>query len=471
MLHKQLLNFLVILFTTTGFSQNLIEVNIDTHKKYQTIEGWGSSLCWWASEVGDWEEQKVDSIVKIITSPEMLNMNIFRFNIGGGDDPAHAGGHMAKGKGTRAEMEGYKDGPNQDYNWKADAGQRKILLKIKESRPDAVFEAFSNSAPYWMTKSKCSAGFFEAHKDNLDPSQYDAFTDYLLDVVLHYKDKYDVDFKTLEPFNESTSSYWYYKGSQEGCHFDAESQIEVLKILYPKLQETGLSTIIAAPDETNLAATLKVLDTYKAHGEVFDWVGQINTHTYSGNNEERLAVKKWIDTLQKPFWQSETGPSGGRYKSALENNLNLVQKMFNDLKIMKPDAWLDWQLMEEKNATWCQMKANFDTEEFEIVKNLYVRMQVTRFIKQGYQIIDTDTEDVLAAISPNGEEIVSILLNKETNETKNFKLKFDKMNQYSLAEVFRTSKTEDCKALEVTNFSAAAITAPSLSLTTLVYRK
>ena len=117
------------------------------------------------------------------------------------------------------------------------------------------------------------------------------------------------------------------------------------------------------------------------------------------------------------------------------------------------------------------MKANFDTEEFEIVKNLYVRMQVTRFIKQGYQIIDTDTEDVLAAISPNGEEIVSILLNKETNETKNFKLIFDKMNQYSLAEVFRTSKTEDCKALDITNFSPTAITAPSLSLTTLVYRK
>ncbi|MCL6220800.1 glycoside hydrolase family 30 protein [Zunongwangia pacifica] len=471
MSYQFFVSFLAFVFSTVTFAQGPVEIHINTENKYQTIEGWGSSLCWWASEVGTWNDKKVDSIVHIITSPDLLNMNIFRFNIGGGDDPEHAGGHMAKGKGTRAEMEGYKDGPDKPYNWNADAGQRNILLKIKKSRPDAVFEAFSNSAPYWMTKSKCSAGFFKADEDNLDPSQYAAFTDYLLEVVQHYKTKYDIDFKTLEPFNESTSSYWYYKGSQEGCHFDAESQIEVLKILYPRLKKTGLKTIIAAPDETNLEATLKVLEAYKNQGEVFNWIGQINTHTYAGTNKQRRAVKKWVDSLQKPFWQSETGPSGGKYKNALENNLALAQKMFNDLKIMKPDAWLDWQLMEEHNATWCQMKADFNSEEFEIVKNLYVRMQVTRFIKQGYQIIDTDHKEVLAAISPNGDEVVSILLNKETGRDKKFKLKFDKMDTYSLAEVFRTSKNEDCKALDASGFSMDGIKAPALSLTTFIFRK
>tara|TARA_Y100001960_G_scaffold105881_1_gene113888 strand:- start:344 stop:760 length:417 start_codon:yes stop_codon:yes gene_type:complete len=138
---------------------------------------------------------------------------------------------------------------------------------------------------------------------------------------------------------------------------------------------------------------------------------------------------------------------------------------------MKPDAWLDWQLMEENNATWCQMKADFDTEEFEIVKNLYVRMQVTRFIKQGYRIIETNHDHVLAAISPNGDEVVSILLNTTTSKNKNFKLKFDNIGTYSLAEVFRTSKNEDCKALDSSDFSIAGINAPALSLTTLIFRK
>ena len=28
---------------------------IDPEKRYQQLEGWGSSLCWWAAQVGNWE--------------------------------------------------------------------------------------------------------------------------------------------------------------------------------------------------------------------------------------------------------------------------------------------------------------------------------------------------------------------------------------------------------------------------------
>ena len=85
MSYKSIFSLLLIAFSAVTFAQTPIEVNINTQNKYQTIEGWGSSLCWWASEVGSWNEKKIDSIVSIITSPEMLNMNIFRFNIGGGN--------------------------------------------------------------------------------------------------------------------------------------------------------------------------------------------------------------------------------------------------------------------------------------------------------------------------------------------------------------------------------------------------
>ncbi len=149
------------------FSSHAVAKDVDQTKDtvvlqpeitYQSLEGWGSSLCWWAAQVGKWDEAKVDSIVDMLTSPDQLNMNIFRYNIGGGDDPSHADGHMVKGKGKRAEMEGFKASPEAPYDWNADAAQRKILLKIKEKSPDAVFEAFSNSAPYWMTVSGCAAG-------------------------------------------------------------------------------------------------------------------------------------------------------------------------------------------------------------------------------------------------------------------------------------------------------------------------
>ncbi|MAO34686.1 MAG: glycoside hydrolase, partial [Zunongwangia sp.] len=48
---------------------------------------------------------------------------------------------------------------------------------------------------------------------------------------------------------------------------------------------------------------------------------------------------------------------------------------------------------------------------------------------------------------------------------------FDNIGTYSLAEVFRTSKNEDCKALDSSDFSIDGINAPALSLTTLIFRK
>lgn len=58
---------------------------------------------------GKWSDDKIDEIVEWMVSPTGLNYNIFRYNIGGGDDPLNTNcdpHHMAKGKGLRAEMEG-----------------------------------------------------------------------------------------------------------------------------------------------------------------------------------------------------------------------------------------------------------------------------------------------------------------------------------------------------------------------------
>lgn len=448
-------------------------VIINPAKTLQTMEGWGSSLCWWAGQVGNWEESKVDSIVELITSPTGLNMNIFRYNIGGGDDPSHTDGHMVKGKGKRAEMEGFKATENSPYNWNADKAQRMIMLKIKEKRPDAVFEAFSNSPPYWMTISGCSAGNEDPKKDNLKPEYYEAFCDYLLDVCIHYKKEYGIEFKTLEPFNESTSAYWNYLGSQEGCHFEPESQMKIIRMLYPKLKVSGLKTVISASDETNIKSTIEVLKAYQQAGDILDKVGQLNTHTYSGTNDERKEAHLLVAGIGKEFWQSETGPGGWRERaSGLKNNLLLTQKMFNDLNLMQPQAWLDWQLMEEGNDIWCLIACDFKTEDFEIVKNYYVRMQITRFIKQGYTIIETDNESVLAAINPEKTELV-IAINNPSGNAKNFVLNFDTIAKtVKQAEMYRTGSSENCEKLSAVKIGNGLFEypAPSLSLTTFIVK-
>ncbi|MCD8237223.1 MAG: hypothetical protein LUD00_11390 [Prevotellaceae bacterium] len=376
----------------------------------QKNEGWGVSLCWWANMCGKWTNNRITTIVNWLTSPKVLNYNIFRYNIGGGDDPENKNctqHHMGAegGKGLRAEMEGFKDSSDGEYVWSRDEAQRKIMLKIKEKRPDAIFEAFSNSAPYYMTYSGCCAGNVNG-TDNLKPEYYEEFAHYLVDVCKHYKDEYGIEFRTLEPFNEPQSYYWSVNGSQEGCHFNASSQVNFLKVLSPILKESGLNTMISASDESYLKEAISSFEQYQKDG-VLDLVGQWNTHTYGGSDKERSKIGSMARDAGKRLWMSETGDGG----EGIAGNLNMAQRLINDIRYIMPDAWVDWQYVEEWNDQWCLVKANFGEQTYERTKNFYVRMHFSQYIKQGYTYIATSNPQTLAAVSENADTLVLVAIN------------------------------------------------------------
>ena len=128
------------------------------------------------------------------------------------------------------------------------------------------------------------------------------------------------------------------------------------------------------------------------------------------------------------------------------------------------------KMVEEGNETWCLFRGNFATGEFKRVKNYYVRMNVTRFIRQGYTIINTDSGNTLAAVSPEGDKVVVVALNLEENSHKaNISLNgFGKPGKK--AKVYRTSATEDCAELKDAKISSGRIatTLVPMSITTYV---
>ena len=393
-------------------SQDTLRYEVNPQMVRQHFEGWGVSLCWWAGQCGKWDDEKIDEIVTWLVSPEGLNYNIFRYNIGGGDDPLNRHcepHHMGRGKGLRAEMEGFKDSIGDVYHWERDAAQRKIMLKIKEKRPDAIFEAFSNSCPYYMTYSGCVGGNTDGGKDNLQPAYYEAFAHYLVDVCKHYKDEYGIEFKTLAPFNESATNYWYANGSQEGCHFDYDSQIKFIQVLEPILRQSGLQTMISAADETSVGHAIAGLERYVAAG-ADKYIGQWNTHTYGGSIEEKIRYGDLARKSGKHLWMSETG-AGGR---GIAGNLNMAQRLIDDMRYIQPEAWVDWQYMEEANDQWCTIQGSFAGQSYAKVKNYYVRQQCSRFIRQGYDIIATDCRQSLAAVSTHRDSLVIVSLNQDT---------------------------------------------------------
>ena len=435
----------------------------------QKFDGWGVSLCWWAGMCGKWSEKKIDEIVTWMTSPTGLNCSHFRYNIGGGDDPENKNctpHHMGNGKGLRAEMEGFKDFSGDAYHWDRDEAQRKIMLKIREKRPDAVFEAFSNSCPYYMTYSGCVSGNTDGGKDNLKPEYYEEFAHYLVDVCKHYKDEYGIDFKTLEPFNESVTNYWYANGPQEGCHFDYASQVKFIKVLKPILDASGLSTVISASDETNVGLAVNGYKAYK-QGGVLSKIGQWNTHTYSGSNADRVHMAFLAHQDNMPLWMSEVGAGG----NGIGGNLSLTQKLFDDMRYLQPETWIDWQYMEEANDQWCTIWGSFSQQTYSRVKNFYVRQQCSRFIKSGYNIVASLNDQSLAAMNEAQDTLVLVLLNEGSQAYHCVDLKqFATLPDASAIKAYRTSSTESLKSVEDFTLEGGSLMVklPTQSITTLV---
>lgn len=435
----------------------------------KTFDGWGVSLCWWANMCGKWSDAKIDQIVDWLVSPTGLNYSIFRYNIGGGDDPLNRNctlHHMASGKGLRAEMEGFKDSANADYNWKRDAAQRKIMLKIKEKRPDAVFEAFSNSPPYYMTYSGCCAGNTSASSDNLKPAYYQAFAEYLVDVCRFYKDSFNLEFKTLEPFNEPVTSFWGANGGQEGCHFGTASQIQFLKTLAPVLKASGLKTVISASDETSVAQAVSSLKAYANDGAALGLIGQVNTHSYSATNQARANLRALSTAYDLPLWMSEVGVGG----SGITGNLTLVQKLMDDIRYIRPEAWVDWQYIEEGNDQWCLVKGVFSTQTYQRVKNYYLRQQVSRYIRKGSRFLSVPNEQTLAALNPTGDSLILVVLNASaTKVCHRIDLRLFNLSGKAL-QVTRTSETENNAAVTGHSMqdSSLILNLPRYSLTTVV---
>lgn len=443
---------------------------IDARAVYsKSFEGWGVSLCWWANMCGKWSDNKIDQIVDWLVSPNGLNYNIFRYNIGGGDDPLNrhcTPHHMASGKGIRAEMEGFKDSLNADYNWSRDAAQRKIMLKIKEKRPDAIFEAFSNSAPYYMTYSGCCSGNFNAADDNLKPEYYDEFAEYLVDVCKFYKDSFNIEFKTLEPFNESESNYWAANGGQEGCHFSTAAQINFIKVLAPVLKASGLNTVISASDETSTALAVNDFLAYAADDTALDLVGQWNTHTYSGTNLNRADLRALSTNYKKTLWMSETGAGG----SGIQGNLSMAQKLMNDIRYLRPEAWVDWQYIEEGNDQWCLVRGSFAAQTYQKVKNYYVRQQFSQYIKIGSKFIYVPNDQLLAALNPEEDALIVVALNNSSAKAYH-KIRMSGFETTeSTIEATRTSATENNRT--ISNYtlkdSTLSLELPAYSVSTFV---
>lgn len=434
-----------IKLSDVGTSATYSNIAIYPTQKNQVLEGWGGSLCWWANIMGGYSDSKVKSICDWITDPvNGLNMNIFRFNIGGGDDPAH--NHMRTDGGN---MPGYKASATAAYDWTQDANQRKILQQLIASRiakagvNDIKLVAFSNSPPYWMTRSGCSAGSTEGNVTNLKSDMFDDFADYLTEVTKYYHDQLGITFDYIEPFNEPDGGWWKALGGQEGCYFSTNDQMVMIRELHAKLSAKNMLSYckITANDANNMDNGLSALNSYKNAGDILPKIALASVHSYGGNN--RAGLNAWSKSNNIPVWQSESGPMGmtGSDESVL---LQMCERITADVNAMKCTAWVDWQLAGDGSVLWGLILGTYSDQFNPVTRAIsyYLRAQYSRYLKPGYTIISNNSaSNVITAISPDEKQLVIVLNNKEAF-TQNYTFDLSAFSNFGRVQQIRTRALE-----------------------------
>ena len=462
---KGLVRFFTISSAAVAFLANgamaQTKVVVDPGKRYQVFEGWGTSLCWWAVKAGAWSEANRSKLLGAIADPDTgLGYTIFRYNIGGGDQPGH--NHLDKGDGGAA-VPGYKPTETGDYDWTADPYQRTIALELAKRAKDPIFEAFSNSPPWWMTKSGCVSGSSDG-SDNLKSDYFDDFADYLSEVALHFKKEWGITFRTVEPFNEPSAGWWKANGGQEGCGFK-NNQTQMIVELGKALVKKGLfpETSVSAADETNIGDALKQFNGYSA--EALSYMFQVNTHSYSGG-DSRKGLFNAAFGQNKKVWQSETGPL---HKSGDDNiALWMADVIMQDLRDMKASAWVDWQIGDPAE-NWRSLALNHSKQTFTPNARYYMHAAFSRFIRPGSRIIDSDNGNTLAALREDGALVLVVRNGGSSDARYSFDLSgFDKIGSSAKVYRFELPGSLTVQSDIAVSGKALSMTAPAQTITTMV---
>jgi len=289
-----------------------------------------------------------------------------------------------------------------------------------------IFEAFSNSPPWFMTVSGRTSGARQGTEDNLKPGGEKAFAVYLARVVGELQRRHHIAFRTLSPVNEPNTDYWFAANRQEGARWSPTRQAGMIEAAAAALKAQGLRTVVSAPDETN-AHTL--LQDWAAYPETTRrLVGQINVHSYATIHQ--TAVRDLARAAHIRLWMSENDTPLDKDPEdfhAMDSALAFAEHVVLDLKRLAPAAWVFWQAVEDlsardgsKGSNWGLIKADLRAppdvpHPLHVTSKYWVMAQFSRFIRPGFRLVAVDDMDTIGALSPDGRTLVLVHVNGGLN--------------------------------------------------------
>ena len=393
----------------------------------QNFEGWGTSLCWWANVLGNSTNREAYADLAF----KKLQLNIVRYNIGGGENPA-----ISNSMEFRARVPGFEPRPGV-WDWNADANQR-WFLRAAVARGVNRVEAFANSPPYWMTVSGSATGATNGAANNLRVDCEENFADYLAIVVSNLTVLDGVKFDFVTPMNEPGSDWWHFGGRQEGTHMSHDQQARMIHLLRPALDRRGLKTGLIASEDNAEQLAVAAVSSYDSATQKL--LARVATHTYSANNPE--GIRNLAVALGKPLWISEYGDGEA-------SGLQLARRIRDDIVQTHAAAWIYWQFAEpDSNWGLVRYQRGETNPPFSLNRKFYMLSQFSCFIRPGFQILAADDENSLVAYDSTNHRLAIVSVNDgEQPLTVAFNLNSFRATTAPVAR-FRTSESENMQVID-----------------------
>ncbi|MEU8638548.1 RICIN domain-containing protein [Amycolatopsis sp. NPDC048633] len=418
-----------------------VTVRPDPAYRQQPFEGWGSSLAWMAEATGGYPDPVRNKLADLVFGADGLNLNIARFNVGGGNAPdvpsylrpggAVPGWWKAPAGTTRADKDWWTPGNPAEFDAAADPNQRWWVDRVKNRV--TKWEAFSNSPPYFQTVSGYVSGGLDATDEQLRPDKIGEFTAYLAQVVRTLERAHGIKFSSVNPLNEPNTIYWKTTlgadgnptgGRQEGAHIGPSVQSRLIPAMAAALPRK----VVSAPDETN--PDIFAADWAGWSAEARAAAGRLNVHTYGTGN--RPIPRDIAKGASKPLWMSEVGGSwlDRQDFTSMDPGLGLAGQITDDLRLLEPSAWVSWQPIEDYDnmkpggesaagMNWGEIQVPFNcttsdcpirtNTKFDTMRNF------THYIRPGDRLIASN--DTASTAAMRGDALSSVVhINSGTAE-------------------------------------------------------
>ena len=449
---------------------------VDKNITYQEIDNFSASDAWRCHFVGKyWPQEKKEEIADLLFkrefdekgNPKGMALTNWRVNVGAGSYENREAKEV-NNSWNRTECFLLPDGT---YDFSKQAGQQWFMKAAKE-RGVNNFLFFTNSAPYFMTRSGATVST-DRNYINLQEDKFDDFARFLVNCTKHFRGLgYDVNY--ISPINEPNVE-WHTNAFQEGSFATKSDIYRLVAELDKVIEEEQVETKILIPElgelkylfEVDSAANMPddiIHSMFYKNGEysVLGFKNLFNcvaAHDYWTAYPPKLLVDIRTDLRkaleqnghQTKFWASEYCILEKNKEITMEpspiKSINLglyvARIIHSDLALANASAWQWWTALSMGEDVPIQLLPMKDSSTESIkydgiispTKMFWTTANYSFFIRPGMKRIDVKpthiVSDLEAATSlmvssyTDNKDIITVIINY-TDKEEQLDLKCEK---------------------------------------------